>query len=381
MAREMTSGWESGSVTAEGTDGAGASAVGTGGGLHLDGAGNGGSYHLVGSGATASPTRQRFQRVFARNLVEGWYRAMIKLTGVSASAGIVLGICKDTTEVASVRILNSTGVIELYRGALSTLLASSAGGAVPIGQYVVLDIHYRISDTVGLFEVFVDDTGAYTTPAVTFSGDTKPGADADWNTIGVGASTSNYVDEVGVNSITMRYDGGTGTAPTAGQTVTGGTSGATAVITAVEGDATSGKLVLQQWNGTNFVDNEAITTASLNALVNAPHSSFASGFEPNSKALGEGFVVHLIPNGAGATTQLTPSAGSNFQCVDEVPPNTRDYVSSSTAVAPCERHLRQGRRCLHLRRPRWHHDQQLPRRRQGQWHELLLGAVCIGHVL
>lgn len=45
---------------------------------------------------------------------------------------------------------------------------------------------------------------------------------------------------------------------------------------------------------------------------------------------GDGGILLLKPNGAGATTQLTPSAGDNYACVDEVPPSTADYVSSST---------------------------------------------------
>lgn len=42
-------------------------------------------------------------------------------------------------------------------------------------------------------------------------------------------------------------------------------------------------------------------------------------------------VDHLLPNGAGNSTQFTPSSGSNYQCVDDAPINTTDYVSSSTA--------------------------------------------------
>lgn len=37
-------------------------------------------------------------------------------------------------------------------------------------------------------------------------------------------------------------------------------------------------------------------------------------------------------NGAGANADFTPSAGSNYQCVDEIPVNTTDYVSSSNAT-------------------------------------------------
>jgi hypothetical protein len=46
---------------------------------------------------------------------------------------------------------------------------------------------------------------------------------------------------------------------------------------------------------------------------------------------GDGKITGYVANAAGDVTQLTPSAGSNYQCVDEVPPNgDTDYVSSAT---------------------------------------------------
>lgn len=42
-------------------------------------------------------------------------------------------------------------------------------------------------------------------------------------------------------------------------------------------------------------------------------------------------IDHKLPDGAGDVTQFTPSAGSNFQCVDEANWNTTDYVDSATA--------------------------------------------------
>jgi hypothetical protein len=56
----------------------------------------------------------------------------------------------------------------------------------------------------------------------------------------------------------LAYDGGTG-AFTAGQTLTGGTSGATATIVKVIGNATSGTLWLGAITGGPFQDNEALT--------------------------------------------------------------------------------------------------------------------------
>lgn len=51
----------------------------------------------------------------------------------------------------------------------------------------------------------------------------------------------------------------------------------------------------------------------------------------NNTYLGDVRVECLMPSGAGTTTNFTPSAGSNFQNVDETAPNDdTDYNSSST---------------------------------------------------
>lgn len=47
--------------------------------------------------------------------------------------------------------------------------------------------------------------------------------------------------------------------------------------------------------------------------------------------LGDVRVDSVFPSGAGSSTQWTPSAGSNFQCVDEASPNDdTDFVSDGT---------------------------------------------------
>lgn len=48
--------------------------------------------------------------------------------------------------------------------------------------------------------------------------------------------------------------------------------------------------------------------------------------------IGEVTIPYLVPNLAGDTTAWTPSAGSNFQTVDEAPPNDdTDYVAAGTS--------------------------------------------------
>ena len=53
----------------------------------------------------------------------------------------------------------------------------------------------------------------------------------------------------------------------------------------------------------------------------------------NNTFLGEVKVQTLFPTGAGATTGLAPSAGANWAAVDDAPPSSSDFVSSSTASA------------------------------------------------
>jgi hypothetical protein len=51
----------------------------------------------------------------------------------------------------------------------------------------------------------------------------------------------------------------------------------------------------------------------------------------NNNFLGDCRVDAYLPSGAGNSTQLTPSAGSNYQCVDESAPNDdTDYVEHAT---------------------------------------------------
>ena len=63
---------------------------------------------------------------------------------------------------------------------------------------------------------------------------------------------------------TLDYDAGNGTEPTIGETITGGTSGATGVVEFLTGDGTTGTIWLSGISGT-FQDNETITGASSSA--------------------------------------------------------------------------------------------------------------------
>ena len=66
----------------------------------------------------------------------------------------------------------------------------------------------------------------------------------------------------------FNYDAGTGSVPTIGETMT--QDSATGVVVDYEGDAVSGTLILDTWNGTEFSDNQTITggTSTFSATTN-----------------------------------------------------------------------------------------------------------------
>lgn len=54
-----------------------------------------------------------------------------------------------------------------------------------------------------------------------------------------------------------------------------------------------------------------------------------SGAKPNA-FMGDGKFEWLQASGAGSSAQWTPSAGSNYACVDESPPSDADYIEDAT---------------------------------------------------
>lgn len=77
----------------------------------------------------------------------------------------------------------------------------------------------------------------------------------------------------------LNYDQGTGSAPSVGETITQSTTGASGVVVEYLGDATSGTLVLDGWNGTEFVDNDSYTlTGSVSSFSAKTHLSGTGSF-------------------------------------------------------------------------------------------------------
>ena len=118
-------------------------------------------------------------------------------------------------------------------------------------------------------------------------------------------------------------------------------------LSAVIASGTGGSVTLKI-NGQTILSVTGVNTSnSGNAYCNGVQFSYnssgqylnmddlyicdASGSSPTNTFLGDVRVYGSTPSANGGSTQWAPNgAGSNYECVDSIPPNASDYVSSST---------------------------------------------------
>ncbi len=108
----------------------------------------------------------------------------------------------------------------------------------------------------------------------------------------------------------------------------------------VFGSGTSGACEVrvdnETWINVTGVNTAGTATAINNFYIQASWGKYFDDFyicdstgTVNNDFLGPINVYTMIPTGNSATVQMTASAGSNFQCVDEIPFNTTDYVTAT----------------------------------------------------
>ena len=108
----------------------------------------------------------------------------------------------------------------------------------------------------------------------------------------------------------------------------------------------SGSFEVRQDTVVVYTDSEPVNMGTENKFVigSEDNTNSSSYFDDvylldttgstNNDYLGAVHIERLSPAGNGNSTELTPSAGSNFECVDEGNPNgDSDYVESSTVGA------------------------------------------------
>lgn len=92
----------------------------------------------------------------------------------------------------------SDSVLQLRSGSYSGTVVAEGTKVLTSGTWYVIEIHYKLADTGGVFEMRIDGV-----PDITITGDTKPGSDTTfdglrWEIIGSSLQI-NYIDDVIVN--------------------------------------------------------------------------------------------------------------------------------------------------------------------------------------
>ena len=285
---------------------------------NLSPAGNGGLRAII-LGSMVMETKIE-SPTLAEALVEHTGHVALRRNGFSTPK---IELRSGSTVIADIRVNTAMGQVEIY---VNAVLQDTSTETLTTSTWYFLTWRYRMLDSGGLFEVFLADD--LTTPVASFSGDTKPGAETTIDNVTLSSSDGDYFDDFAINALTMRYDGGSGGVPVAGETVTGAASGATALIGSVESgsDATSGRLFLYTLSATAFNDNEQITTGgTFDAFNDSPADETAgagsiAGLEANSGLPSSlGYQRLQNPNAVGQFTELNavPGGGDNFDEVDD----------------------------------------------------------------
>jgi hypothetical protein len=220
----------------------------------------------------------------------------------------------------------SDGRIWIYTGGGTFRLSTAQTWYASDAKWRWWSVHVLIADVLGVIEVRLNEERI-----LSYTGDTKPGTETTVNVLKLSTGGTCY-DDIVVNSThyTICYDGGATPAnvPAVGSTVTDG-GAKSAVVRNYAGDGTSGVLTVDTIVGV-WADGDAIGDGVSFSAVTLGGANAGNRTWPN-----EQYITLTSATGAGATTAWTASAGSNYQCIDELPPatypDTTDYVSSTVA--------------------------------------------------
>jgi hypothetical protein len=126
-------------------------------------------------------------------LAEFYVRWPVKIQTLSGSHRFPAWLF-NATELGSVRVNASTGLVEIYTS--TATLRATGSIVIPLSTYVVIEVHVKIDNAVGEISVKVDGVDD-----ATWTGDTQPGADTTVNIIwgAVGGAGTMYLDDLGLN--------------------------------------------------------------------------------------------------------------------------------------------------------------------------------------
>lgn len=288
-----------------------------------DPSGRGGNFFIHGGTSGTSCTSPAVPVATNHFFIKG----RVYVTGFAASGAYMQAL--DTGGAVDFTIaITATGEFSVS-DANGTLATGTA--QIVVNQWYLIEAEVYFDGANGYVKTWIDGTLDIDTGATAVTG-----GPVEKFRNGTGGNTftpREAWDDFCVNTITLRYDTGSSFAPAVGDTITDGGTSSTAKVAGLQGDGTIGTLTIENPSGA-FGDGNALTitgSGSGTASVDAPNADFINGLEPNSSRLGNEFVLAVVPTGAGAFTQLTPSTGSNFDNVNDIAPNTGTYNEASAA--------------------------------------------------
>lgn len=263
-----------------------------------------------------------------------------------ASYGFDVGLYSGASLIGHIK--HSGGVVQFLVGN-AAIASASVGVSIDnsVWSWVVID--FKIHTTSGYMKVYISSVSGLSTPIINYSwaGGATYGAYkvssvsfARVSLVG-GSSATYYMDDLCINSKSISFISSSG-ALSAGNTITGGTSGATATVSYIENsDATygvsgSGRITVTDISG-KFVDTETISSASGWSGEIQFAGGDHDGFDFNSGLIGESYIVGLSLS-ADRSVEMTGSDGDqvdNYSLLNEQLADDTTYVQAlgvSTAL-------------------------------------------------
>jgi len=252
------------------------------------------------------------------------------------STNLEVGLRSVDNTTGYVRITGNAAATELYTP--NVLRASSAAFAFTApGEQRSYLMHYRVANSAALggqADVYIGANDG-TTPDLTFAGDTQlGGAYVDGVRIDQGPGRAWCIDDIVVWAPAIEVSG-LSASPAVGETITGGTSGATANVSWV--DAVAGVVFIYDWNGTDFIDGETIAFGggATATLVAPDATTYLNGLAPFSTfEVMQNLYIVARPPSTNVAQGFAPSTGaSNVALIDDIPVDDTDYVQSTSGAS------------------------------------------------
>lgn len=287
---------------------------------NLDVGGNGGDYYYNSGNVhrLQSPDMQSVIAGPTAEIREGFFRAYIYTNNDGWMA-----FSQGGNRQLTVLFDTSAGTIQIRRGTNAGTLLATSVATVTTSVWHRFEVHYFSDQTTGFVRVYVDDPGDYSSPIVEYTGDTCNEATEGFTRVEVGGSVTTRLDDLAVNSISIRFDNLASGTPAAGDAITWPGGGSAEVSGYIDRGSNAGTLIVHTSNHrTNPIsDNDEITDGTWTADAVVPNGTYEFGMEPQSYFPGEGFVIYKEVDGdVSGQIQLTGTDGdstNNYLLVDD----------------------------------------------------------------